>query len=562
MIEELRIRDLGVIVDATLELGPGFTVITGETGAGKTMVVTALGLLMGERAAAGAVREGAAAARVSGLVRTTDAEVCELVAEVGGELDDADLTLTRTVSAEGRSKASVGGSTAPVGTLSKLASRLFAVHGQNEQLRLRSGAEQRTMLDRFGGAELLSLLVAYQEKHTARLRVAAALDELRVTRDERLSEATRLRRELDEIAAVDPLAGEDVELKLQIDRLSNIEALRAASAGALRALSSDGDAPFSADAISLIDGAAHDLERVAASDPRLAEAAEQLRSLSAQLGEVARVLLGYESDLENEGSGELVRAHERLAMLNDLLRSYGESPEAVIEYSARASVRLAELDGDDVRIGEHETELAALTELEAVCAAQLSAAREAAAAQLSVLVTDELRHLALPDARFLAQVSPVEFGSFGADEVQLLLQPHPGATPRPVAKSASGGELSRVMLAIEVVVAGADPVPTFVFDEVDAGVGGAAAIEIGRRLAVLAKTSQVIVVTHLAQVAAFASNHVQVVKDSSGGFTESSCRTLLGDARRAEIARLLSGLADSENALAHASELLAMGETS
>lgn len=561
MIDELRIRDLGVIADATLELGPGLTVITGETGAGKTMVVTALGLLMGARSDSSAVRSGANVARVSGVIRTDDPEVRDLVVAAGGDVDEADVTLSRTVNTEGRSRASVGGASAPVGTLGKLAARLFAVHGQNDQLRLRSSAEQRTMLDRFGGEAVLSLLARYQESHELRTHLSQEISDLRQSRADRLSEATRLRRELDEIAGVDPLPGEDAELKQYIERLSNIEGLRAASATALRAISSDGDGPYETDAGALLDEAAHKLERVAASDPKLAEAAEQLRSLSTQLGEIARLLAGYESDLESDGPGELLRAHERLAALTELLRRFGETPEAVLAHAAQAAVRLAELDGDDDRVVEYERQLDVARAEEAQLAAELSVARREAAAQLSERVTAELRHLALPEAVFVAEVTPVDYGKYGADEIQLLLQPHPGAAPRPVAKSASGGELSRVMLALEVVVAAVDPVPTFVFDEVDSGVGGAAAIEIGRRLAMLSRSAQVIVVTHLAQVAAFASNHVQVVKDSSGGFTESSCRRLFGADRQAEIARLLSGLSDSENALAHARELLVLGES-
>ena len=559
MIEELRIRDLGVIAEATLELGPGFTAITGETGAGKTMVVTALGLLMGERADSGAVRSGADAARVGGLVRTDDQEVAELVADVGGEVESGDLALTRTVSAEGRSRASVGGSAAPVGTLARLAERLFAVHGQSEQLRLRSAAAQREMLDRFGGETVGALLQKYRAAHAERRSIAAELSELVAAREARVSEAVRLREEVEEISAVDPQPGEDAELKQRIERLSNLEELRSATAGALRALTSDGDDPYASDAAALIDQALREIERVAGVDDRLASLAETLRSLSAQTADAARDLAGYASDLDEGGPGELDRAGERLAALTGLLRKYGDDIAAVIAHAEEGVTRLMELDGDDERIEAMSARLEELASAEGALAERLSAARAAAAATLSERVTEELRQLALPDARFSVAVEPAELGRDGADEVRLLLQPHPGAEPRPVAKGASGGELSRVMLALEVVVAATDPVPTFVFDEVDAGVGGAAAIEIGRRLARLARTSQVIVVTHLAQVAAFANNHLQVVKDSAGGFTRSSCRRLDGDARLAEMARLLSGLSDSQSALEHAAELIALG---
>ena len=559
MIEELRIRDLGVIVDSTLPLGPGFTAITGETGAGKTMVVSALGLLMGERSDAGAVRSGAAQARVSGIIRTSDQEVAELVDEAGGEVEDGELILNRTVSAEGRSRAVVGGASAPVGALGRLAERLFAVHGQSEQLRLRSQSAQRDTLDRFAGPELAAVLEEYRGAHRGRRALAAEVAELTAARDERAAEAMRLRAELEEISAVDPQEGEEDELARRIDVLSNVEALRSATSLAHEALASDSDDPMARDAAGLVDEAAREVERVADHDPRLAAVLETLRGVSFQVADAARELAAYAADLDEEGPGELARANERLAQLTGLFRVYGADSAEVIAAAGRASVRLAELDGDDDRIEELAARLDAEEQRERALAERLSALRGAAAARLSELVTAELRQLALPDADFIVTVSPQDvLGASGGDEVQLLLAPHPGAQPRPIAKSASGGELSRVMLALEVVVAAVDPVPTFVFDEVDAGVGGAAAIEIGRRLARLARSSQVIVVTHLAQVAAFANNHLQIVKDSAGGFTESSCRRLEGDERLAEMARLLSGLSDSGSALDHAAELLAL----
>lgn len=557
MIEELHIRDLGVIADATLPLGPGFTAITGETGAGKTMVVTALGLLMGERSDAGGVRIGANQARVSGIVRSGDPTVRDLVDELGGEVEDDELIISRTVSAEGRSRAVVGGASAPVGALGRLSSLLFAVHGQSDQLRLRSIAEQRDTLDRFGGESLGAALAAFRAAHAERADAEARLASLTESSEARAAEIAKLRAELDEITAVDPVAGEETELSALIERLSNVEALRAAAVNAGEALASESDDPMLRDAGGLVDAAVQEVERVANLDPKLAEALESLRSVSFQVADIAKDLAAYASDLDEEGPGELERANERLAALNGLFRYYGATSDEVLAYGDTASRRLVELDADDDVLGGLDARVAELREREVELSARLSELRIAAAERLGAAVTTELRELALPDATFVAAVRALDApGGHGGDEVQFLLAPHPGAEPRPIAKSASGGELSRVMLALEVVLAGADPVPTFVFDEVDSGVGGAAAIEIGRRLAQLAKTSQVIVVTHLAQVAAFASNHLRVVKDSSGGFTQSSCQRLDGDARLAEMARLLSGLDTSESALEHASELL------
>jgi DNA repair protein RecN (Recombination protein N) len=446
-----------------------------------------------------------------------------------------------------------------VGSLGRLAERLFAVHGQSEQLRLRSAAAQRDTLDRFGGDELAATLRDYRTAHRERQQLGAQVAELTEARDERAAEAVRLRSELEEIAAVDPQAGEEQELVQRIDLLSNVEALRASTSSAHEALATDSDDPMSRDASSLVDEAVREVERVAGHDQRLEAVLETLRSASFQLADAARELAAYAADLDQEGPGELAQANDRLAALTGLFRVYGADSAAVVEYAADAARRLTELDGDDERIDELTARLEQLDDEERSLADRLSELRADAASRLSELVTVELRQLALPDAEFVVRVTPLDaLGGSGGDEVQLLLSPHPGAQPRPIAKSASGGELSRVMLALEVVVAGVDPVPTFVFDEVDAGVGGAAAIEIGRRLARLARSSQVIVVTHLAQVAAFANNHLQVVKDSSGGFTESSCRRLEGEERLAEMARLLSGLSDSGSALEHAAELLAL----
>lgn len=558
MIEELRIRDLGVIADTTLMLGPGFTAITGETGAGKTMVVSALGLLMGERSDAGAVRAGASQARVNGIVQTVSDAVREEVEDLGGEIEDGELVLGRTVSAEGRSRASIGGASAPVGALGRLAEHLFAVHGQSEQLRLKSAAAQRETLDRFGGAS--PLLAEYRAVHRERQALEASVVELRAALGERAAEAERLRAELEEIERVDPQVGEEAELQRRVELLGNIEALRAATSTAHEALASESDDPFVRDATGLVAQALHEVEGFEAADDRLAAVAEALRGAGVQLAEAVRYLGSYASDLDGDATAELARANERLSQLHALFRQYGDDAASVIDFAAAGAVRLTELDGDTERVDDLEAVLAAAAERERALAATLTERRTEAAARLGKLVTAELAFLALPDARFVAEVTPLDaLGSAGGDEVAFKLAAHPGSPPRSLAKSASGGELSRVMLAIEVVLAGADPVPTFVFDEVDAGVGGAAAIEIGRRLAMLARTSQVIVVTHLAQVAAFANNHIRISKDTSGGFTESSCRVLEGDERLAEMARLLSGLSDSGSALEHAAELLALG---
>ncbi|MFT4212547.1 MAG: DNA repair protein RecN [Microbacterium sp.] len=558
MIEQMRLRDLGVIAEATLPMGPGFTAITGETGAGKTMVVAGLGLLLGQRADSGAVRAGAAQAVVDGVwIVPERGAVADRVLEAGGELEPAgdgtaELFLGRTLTAEGRSRATVGGRSAPAGVLADLADQLVVVHGQSDQLRLRSAAAQRDALDRFAGAPVQGALAAYQAAYDTARTVARELDALVRDRDARAREASDLREQLAAIEAADPQPGEDAELAARADRLANAEALRLAAATAHAALSSEEDAP---DVMGLLAEARRALER--SGDPELADLGTQAEELGYRAAELAASVAGYLADLDETGPHELAAVEERRAVIAALVRAHG-ALDAALDLGRDGSLRLAELEDDDARVErlteDRDVAAGALDE----AAAALTAVRTAAAARLASAVTAELHALALPDARVEVAVTPTTESAAGRDEIAILLAPHPGADPRPVARTASGGELSRVMLAIEVVIAGTDPVPTFVFDEVDAGIGGAAAIEVGRRLARLARSAQVIAVTHLAQVAAFADNHLTVVKQSDGTVTASSVQALTGPPREAEMARLLSGLPDSAAALEHARELLAL----
>lgn len=568
MIEEISIRNLGVIGEARLPLGPGFTAVTGETGAGKTMVVTALGLLLGDRSDSSVVRKGSLGAQVEGhwLVANGGA-VAERVRDAGGDIDDtgiageAQLILGRSISPEGRSRATVGGRSAPVGVLGELGEHLVVVHGQSEQLRLKSATAQREALDRFAGAELAILLAEYQIVYRRWKSNQSELEVLLTEQERRQREADELRASLAEIEAAAPQRGEDVELAERSDRLSNLEDLRLAASGAHEYISGESDdAP---DAVTLLDAARRHLEKVAAHDPALAPIAEAISSASFALSDVASQLSSYLGGLDADGGNELEQIQNRRAELATLVRKYGPSLDDAIDFLDSGSGRLFELDNDADRIGALGDLVDADAASVAALADRLGELRRAAATILAAEVTAELGALAMPDARLSVEVvQRDEFALGGRDQVSLLLQPHPGAEPRPLGRGASGGELSRVMLAIEVVLAGSDPVPTFVFDEVDAGVGGASAIEIGRRLAKLAESAQVIVVTHLAQVAAFSTNHLRVVKDSDGSVTASSVQQLSGEERAAEMARLLSGLPDSESGLAHARELLELAAAS
>jgi len=486
--------------------------------------------------------------------------VAERVREAGGDLDAigdgrAELILARTVSAEGRSRGVVGGRSTPVGVLGELGERLVVVHGQSDQLRLRSAAAQRDALDASAGAGHLVTLGEYAQAYQEWRSLTSELEVLAGDRDARAREAEQLRLDLVEYEELAPAPGEEEELATRAERLGNLEDLRIAATLAQEAISAQSgeDHP---DAVSLVEEARRALARVADHDPALAPARDGLDAVSFQLAEVSGELSHYLSGLDVDAAGELEAVQERRAALAAFSRKHGAPLDEVVERLEQAGLRLVELDGDDDRIRALEHEVGAAHERLVALADRLSDGRRAAAQQLAERVSAELAALAMPDARLVVEVQDGELAAHGRDRVAFLLQPHPGTEPRPLAKGASGGELSRVMLALEVVLAALGQVPTFVFDEVDAGVGGAAAIEIGRRLARLAETAQVIVVTHLAQVAAFAGNHLVVEKDRDGQVTASSVRRVDAGERAAEMARLLSGLPDSESGLAHARELL------
>ncbi len=569
MLEELRISSLGVIGESVLELGPGFTAITGETGAGKTMVVTALGLLLGGRADTGAVRTGARAARVEGLVRVSTA-VERAVDEAGGVVEDGRLVLARQISAEGRSRAFAGGASVPVATLATLADSLVAVHGQSDQHRLLQPAAQRAALDSFGGDRTLRLRDRFAQGYAELRAVEDELAEVRGAARERAREAELLRFGLGEVEAVGPQPGEDTDLAAEEARLGYADTLRNAAEQAREHLSAEESGP---DALGAVSAARTLLDGVREHDPEAAQLADRLAEVSYLLSDVAADVSSYASGLDTDPA-RLAAVSERRSALVALTRRYGSTVAEVLAWSQQAATRLLDLDGTDGRIEELTARRDALRSSLAEAGDALSKARTAAAKKLGTVVSAELASLAMPHARLSVAVHQTETddgllladgrrvrpGPTGLDDVELLLAANVGAEPRPLAKGASGGELSRVMLGVEVALAATNPVPTFVFDEVDAGVGGKAAVEVGRRLALLARHAQVLVVTHLPQVAAFADQHVVVVKSDDGTVTSSGLSTLDDAGRVRELSRMLAGLEDSDTALAHAEELLATAQ--
>ena len=503
--------------------------------------------------------------------------------------------LTRSVSGEGRSRAFAGGRSVPVSLLTYLADDLVAVHGQSDQQQLLKPGRQRESLDKYAGGVLAEVLADYQRAYSGHRKAHAELTEITTQARARAAEAEALRAGLTEIEKLNPVAGETAALRAEEERLANADALHAAATTAHEALLGDPTAGNDgADAVTLLGQARRALDAVRRHDAEIDGVAERLTEAAYLLSEVAGELASYVQSVDADPA-RLAAVQERRAALSRITRLYGPggisahingspvpidpgdwvqpdadaesdaeatAPDeiaAVLEWARRAAARVGELDNDDDRIAAltaEEAELAAhVTEL----AARLSQLRAEAGERFAGDVTEELTALAMPHARISVVLTTLdEPGPHGIDDVEIRLASNPGAPALPLHKGASGGELSRVMLAIEVVFAGADPVPTFVFDEVDAGVGGKAAVEIGRRLAKLARLAQVIVVTHLPQVAAFADNHLVVAKSSDGSITSTSVIRLDHEARVRELSRMLAGMEGSEFGQAHAAELLAM----
>ncbi len=574
MLAEIRIESLGAISAATAEFDRGLTVLTGETGAGKTMVVTGLHLLGGARADASRVRSGAGRAVIEGRFSTADltpaaaARIDEILDSSGAERDDDDsIIAVRTVSRDGPSRAFVGGRSVPAKSLAALTNGLLTLHGQNDQLRLMRPDEQLAALDRFAGVE--TALERYRKLRDEWLIARRDLADRAGRARELEQEADRLTFALTEIDTVDPAPGEDVALVSDIRRLSELDALREAVAGARAALSGTdepaGDQPLSAtDALARAVGL---LESTA--DSALTALARQLADALSVTADVAAELGGFLGALPSDASAlELKLA--RQAQLRGLTRKYAADIDGVLAWAAQSRRTLASLDVSEDALSGLARRVEELAGRVAEAASELSAARTAAAAGLAGAVTAELSGLAMGDAEFTISVAvmparnddsaPLRLpsgelahaGSEGTDLVEFGFAAHRGTGVLPLSKSASGGELSRVMLALEVVLSAATAGTTMVFDEVDAGVGGRAAVQIGRRLARLARTHQVIVVTHLPQVAAYADTHLVV--ETAGA--ASDVRRLDDEERVAELARMLAGLGESDTGRAHARELL------
>ncbi|MDJ0396197.1 DNA repair protein RecN [Rhodococcus sp. G-MC3] len=580
MLEEIRIDSLGVISSASAQFHEGLTVLTGETGAGKTMVVTSLHLLSGARADAGRVRLGADRAVVEGRFSTDTAsaqvvdEVEKVLESAGAQRDEDDSIIAlRTVNADGRSRAHLGGRSVPAAVLSGFTDSLLTVHGQNDQLRLLRADRQLDALDRFAGESVASPLKKYRAARTQWLSVRTELIDRTERSRELAQEADRLQFGLQEIEAVAPESGEDVKVAGDVRRLGDLDSLRESAevAGAALVGAAD-DTGEGLSALYLLGEARTRLE--SADDALLSELVPRVNDALAVVTDIGADITSYLADLPSDPSA-LETLLNRQAELKSLTRKYAADVDGVISWAEDARARLSKIDVSADALAELSARVDETALEVAACASKLTAARSKAASKLAKAVSSELAGLAMGKAKLQLDLrtlpagpedsapmtvdgTELHAGQRGVDEVEFKLSAHDGAQALPISKSASGGELSRVMLALEVVLAGSDKGATMVFDEVDAGVGGRAAVEVGRRLARLARTHQVIVVTHLPQVAAFADTHLVVDKaDAKKGAANSGVKTLSSSERVVELARMLAGLDDTETGRAHAEELLA-----
>ena len=571
-LEEISIRNLGIIDESTLELGSGLNVLTGETGAGKTMILTALALVLGGKSDSSLVRIGAerlvASAQFS--LPKVSPDLQEIVESSGSDISEGSLILTRTVNSDGKSKAVAGGTTVPAATLASFADQLVEIHGQAANHQIVKPARQRELLDRYAGANFAKALQIYQgtfaNYNELKARIKSAIDSAS-KKDREILDLEEFLQGWQKLKAV---RGEYAETTNQIARLSSVEDLRAASAGASQALTEE-----TSGALTVLGAARRFLDIAKGKDSKLDEIAGAIAEGFFLVDDAARELTSYLAALEAD-PGKLDLLHSRKAAINTFLKKYGSSidpDEDLILLAARAKgakEAIADLNGGEDRIKELQNELAVIKNDLVKSAKQVTDLRNDAALALSKEVTAEISALAMPhtifsiaitSANYSGSLKESDFTNLGCDEIAMQMQGHAGAPFIALGKGASGGEMSRIMLALEVVLAQTHPVGTYIFDEVDAGVGGKAAIEVGRRLAALAKHTQVIVVTHLPQVAAWADTHFVVKKSSDGSISQSDVTKLEDKARVEEIARMLAGLESSVSAQEHAAELLAMRES-
>ena len=550
MIESLDISNLGVIANAHVDFGPGLVVVTGETGAGKTMVLSSLQLLLGARADAALVRSGTERLSVDGIFSITP-DIGSRVEDAGGLVEGDELIVGRSVRAAGRSRAHLGSRPVPASVLADIVGSMVTIHGQSDQIRLTGEAAQRRALDQFGGSAHAAVVEEYRAAFRGAVDIKHRLDSLRGDATERAEEIEDLRAAIDQIEALDPQPGEEENLVREAARLTNVEDLRALMGASLGYLKGDDRGDY-AGAVESARSAYAQLDEASRFDEAVADFVARARNQALELDALADDVSSYLSRLDADPQ-RLAQIHARRAAIKDALRGRAADIEGLLAWVQEARVRLAELSAPASDPALVEEELRAAQEHVLACGSRLTAARATLAAELASGVNEELHALSMPDATLHIDLEATKPTSHGCESVVFRLQPHPHAPARPLGQGASGGELSRVMLALELMLGRTEASSTFIFDEIDAGIGGQTATEVGARLKRLAASRQVIVVTHLAQVAAFGDQHLVIEK--SDGTTQ--VREVRGEAREAELTRMMGGDPHSAAARRHASQVLA-----
>lgn len=556
-LEEISIRSLGVIESSNIEFNDGLTVLTGETGAGKTMVLTALGLVLGSKSDSDLVRIGAERATVTGRFAVNQ-NIASSITENGGQIEDGCAVITRTVSAQGKSRVLIGGALTSASFVADLSDQLVEIHQQSSALRLTKPNVVRELVDSFGGISLSDYLAVYEEFTTLQKRLSDLKSQL-ARRDVEIAELTEF---VKAFSAVNPKPNEIELIENEISKLGSVEDINQHLSTALNSLEND-----EVSAINHLQQARKELDRVKDKDASLDLILDRYLELVLGFQDVTSDLTSYLVGLEADPK-RFEFLQNRKSEINNLIKKFGKGSdrsvayEQLIEDGNNASLRIEDLSGGDVRVKEIEQELIKVFNQLKKEGQKVSQLRAKAAVSMSQSVTQEIKALSMPNGEISIKCKendPDQISSYtasGINDLDILFCSHQGGKELPLNKVASGGELSRVMLAMEVVIAQTQSIGTYIFDEVDAGVGGKAAIEIGRRLSKLSKNAQVIVITHLAQVAVWADHHLVVKKSEGGSVTQSDVISIDEAGRKVEIARMLSGQEDSQTAQQHASELL------
>ena len=576
MINDLRIQNIGVIEDVSLEMSNGFTVLTGETGAGKTMILTAFQMIIGEKVDSSLVRANEKSALVEAFIKVPqDKELRQRLEELDVAIEDDGTQISRTIAREGRGKIILGGRSVPSATLEEITQSSITIHGQGDQVLLNKSSFQRQLLDQFAGDEHLANLVKYQDLYSKYIETKKKLEELKKAGGQNALRIAQLQESVKELNDAQLEVDEEVSITERINLINNSEDIFESLALADKLLNGAEDGTTSV--TSQLNQARKALDTAAAKSERISSLRDQISNLEIEVSTLARDVNRDLASLDRDPA-TIDKLESRRALIKKLLTKYGPTSKDALENIKKFTEELATIEDLPSAIESVEKEIQMqLSEL-AISAQKIHDSRVDSSTKISLAIEKELKSLSMPNADFKVRIETSEdqaglkikvdknethlhFDNYGVDQISFEFSANPGQPLRPISKVASGGEMSRIMLAIELVFSKSGASKTMIFDEVDAGIGGAAAIEVGKRLKALAKIHQIVVVTHLPQVAAFADKHLKVEKSASGNITTSSVMELDSGARVTEIARMMAGIQDSASALEHARELLGMSQS-